>query len=339
MRHPAYNLKVNKEADRAVMVETIRRSIPLFGVESDYSYIGLGGPFLEDMKRVHSTFPAIKLISIEENAHTRQRQEYHRFINDDHLELVQGGAHDYFRERYVPSDKDIIWLDYLNFGRQELSDFVLLATKVSVGSMLRITVRGEWKDKLPGAADSDGDWDKIFARFRSNFGDLAPEILEKDDFLVGGRYTKMLTSMIVAAVRDELAPPLPRYFQPLVANYYKDETRMLSVMGVVSNTPAPEKQEKVGESFCASEIVKAFSDWDLASLDGETVHQLDVPSLSLMERMALDRHLPLSTAERIKACLCELPYLIGGSPGDHERLIQRYAALSPYYAQFARVAS
>jgi len=339
MRHPAYNLKVNKEADRAVMIETIRRTIPLFGSESDYSYIGLGGPFLEDMKRVHTTFPAIKLVSIEEDEDTRERQEYHRFINADHLELVRLEVHDYFRNHYSPNKKDIIWLDYLNFGRQELSDFVLLATKVSVGSMLRITVRGEWKDKLPGAASSNEDWNKIFTKFRNSFGELAPEDLDKDDFLDGHRYSLLLTSMIVAAVRDELAPPLPRYFQPLVANFYKDETRMLSVMGVVSDTPTKENQAKVGEAICDSGIVAAFNDWDLASLDGQTVHQLDVPSLSIRERMALDRHLPLSTPERIAACLLELPYRVGGSPADHERLIRRYAALSPYYAQFARVAS
>jgi hypothetical protein len=339
MRHPAYNLKVNKEADRAVMVETVKRTIPLFGNESDYRYFGLGGPFLEDMKRVHSAFPNIKLVSIEGDIQTLERQRYHRFINDDCLELVHASAHNYFRNDYIPGKKDIIWLDYLNFGKQELADFVLLATSVSVGSMLRMTVRGEWKDKLPGAAAAEDDWDKIFRKFRGHFGDLAPRCLEKDDFTEGSRYTKLLMTIIVNAVRSALAPPLPRYFQPLVANYYKDETRMLSLMGVIADSPVPENQQKVGEAFCDSKIVKAFIDWDLASLDGQTVHQLDVPSLSARERMALDRFLPLSgNEERIKKCLNELPYLVGGNHADHRKLVERYAALSPYYAQFARVA-
>lgn len=337
MRHPAYNLKVNKEADRAVMIETIRRAIPVFGKESEYRYIGFGGPFLEDMKRVHGAFPEIKLVSLEGNEETFKRQDFHRFINDDQLELVNEKSHKYLRTKYVPDGKEIIWLDHLNFGREELADFVFLATKVATGSMLRITVRGEWKDKLPGAAASDDEWAKVYTSFRNNFGDLAPEELEPDDFLDGTRYCSIITQIVVAAVQDELSPPLPRYFQPLVANFYKDETRMLSVMGVVAETPTDERAKVIGTVTVDSFIAQAFNDWDLASLNGETVHQLDVPSLSLKERLALDRHLPLTTVEREAKCLKELPYLVGRSVEDHERLMRRYAALSPYYSQFARV--
>ena len=337
MRHPAYNLKANKEADRAVMIETIRRTIPLFGTESDYRYIGFGGPFLEDMKRVHGAFPSIKLLSLEGNPETFKRQEYHRFVNDERLELAFGKSHDYLRATYEPQGKEIIWLDHLNFGREELSDFVFLATKVGTGSMLRITFRGEWKDKLPGAASPDADWTKIFKNFKNNFGDLAPESLEPDDFLDGQKYCAIVTRMVVAAVQDELAPPLPRYFQPLVANFYRDETRMLSIMGVVADAPPLEQVVAIGTVDVDSTIANAFRNWDLASLNGETVHLLDVPSLSLKERLALDRHLPLTSAERQAECLKELPYLVGDSAADHERLMRRYAALSPYYSQFARV--
>ena len=337
MRHPAYNLKVNKEADRAVMIETIRRTIPVFGTEDEYRYIGFGGPFLEDMKRVHGAFPAVRLVSLEGNAETFKRQDFHRFINDERMELVFGKSHDYLRTKYIPGGKEIIWLDHLNFGREELSDFVFLATKVATGSMLRITVRGEWKDKLPGAAAPEDEWSRVFQSFKHNFGELAPETLEPDDFIVGTRYCSILTQMIVAAVQDELAPPLPRYFQPLVANFYKDETRMLSVMGVVAETPPDERIEIIDTVTVDSKIAKAFTDWDLSSLNGEIVHQLDVPSLSLKERLALDRHLPLTSVEREAGCLKELPYLVGGSQADHERLMRRYAALSPYYSQFARV--
>lgn len=339
MRHPAYNLKVNKDADRAVMVETIRRGVALFGADSEYCYIGFGGPFLEDMKRVHASFPEMRLISLEEDKQTFRRQEFHRFVNNEYLELTNCKAHRFFRDKYTPSGKEIIWLDYLNFGKEELSDFVYLATKVSSGSMLRITVRGEWKDKLPGVANED-EWQRIYAKFRNDFGDLTPEKLVPDDFLEGARYCGILSDMIVSAVRDELSPPLPRYFQPLVSNFYKDETRMFSLMGVVMNVPAPDSQVQLGDTVCNRRVFEAFKDWDLSSLDGKKVHLLDVPSLSMKERTALERHLPLlSNPNRAAACIDELPYLIGGSQADHDRLIRRYATLSQYYTQFARVAS
>lgn len=339
MRHPAYNLKVNKEADRAVMIETIRRAMPLFGNEREYCYIGFGGPFLEDMKRVHAAFPEMKLQSIEENKETFRRQKYHRFINNHYLELAHCKAHRYFREIYAPSGKEIIWLDYLNFGKEELSDFVYLATQVSSGSMLRITVRGEWKDKLPGVAN-ENEWQKIYERFRNDFGVLVPEKLIPDDFIEGSRYCGILADIVISAVRDELSPPLTRFFQPLVSNYYKDDTRMFSMMGVVMDIPPNEQLVQAGESVCDSRVFEAFKDWDLESLDGKKVHLLDVPSLSVKERMALDQHLPLlGNPNRVAACVDELPYLVGRNPGDHERLIRRYATLAQYYAQFARVAS
>ena len=112
---------------------------------------------------------------------------------------------------------------------------------------------------------------------------------------------------------------------------------MLSVMGVVADKPPDERLEIIGTVTVDSIIANAFNDWDLASLNGETVHQLDVPSLSLKERLALDRHLPITSVQREAECLKELPYLVGGSQADHERLIRRYASLSPYYSQFARV--
>jgi hypothetical protein len=337
MRHPAYNLKVNKEADRAVMIETIRRAIPVFGKESDYRYIGFGGPFLEDMKRIHSAFPLIKLISIEGNAETLKRQDFHRFINQEKLSLLEGKSHAYLRTQYEPQGKEIVWLDYLNFGREELSDFVFLATRVAAGSMLRITVRGEWKDKLPGL-EPQSEWDKVYHSFRRNFGDLTPEVLEPDDFLDGPKYCTMLTKMVIAAVQDELAPPIGRYFQPLIANFYKDDTRMLSIMGVVADAPPAEKLSSIGAAMVDSSIVRAFNDWDLSSLDGETVHQLNVPSLSHKERLALDRHLPIENGEEnTRLFLKELPYLVGDTARDHEVLLLRYAALSQYYSRFARV--
>lgn len=339
MRHPPYNLKVNKEADRAVMIETIRRALAAFQYsERDYRYIGLGGPFLEDFKRVHAAFPKMKLLSIEEDPATHLRQEFHRFVNKKYLDLHCGDAHDYIRKFYEPSGKEIIWLDYLDFKLEELNDFVFLATKAPIGTMLRITIRAQWLEHLPGVAEVE-KWAEIFKRFGDRFGDLAPAQLDPEDFRDGARYCVLLNNILVGAVRDELAPPLKRYFQPLTATFYRDETRMFSLMGMVVGRPKMEQQQEVRGETCDRRIVKAFVGWDLASLDGKQVHLLDVPALSDKERLALQLHLPLENRKRRSDCLKELPYLIGNNKDDHRRRILRYAALSPYYAQFARLAS
>lgn len=338
LRHPAYNLKVNKDADRAVLIEIARRAMTCLGDQGEYRYIGMGGPFLEDLKAMHSAFPRMQLFSIEEDPHTHKRQEFHRFINGQILTIHSSDVHDFIRNQYRTSGKEIFWLDYTKFGLKELNDFVFLSSMLPTGSIIRITICAQWLDYLPGAVDEAG-WKTIYSRFRDKFGVLVPDKLTPEDFKDKDRYAAMLNSILIGAVRNELAPPMSRYFQPLSCTVYKDETQMLSLAGAIVETPGPEQQVKCGNAICHVDIAQAFKDWDLSSLDGTAIHLLDVPALSHKERLSIQRHLPLHDNASKNACINEFPYLLGNNNSDHERRILRYASLAPYYVQFAKMAA
>ena len=79
MKHPAYHLRPNKAAERFAFIEAIRRLERLSesGL-ADYTYHGLGGPYLEDFRLLYEFCPDIDMVSIESNDETYKRQRFHR---------------------------------------------------------------------------------------------------------------------------------------------------------------------------------------------------------------------------------------------------------------------
>ena len=62
-----YHLRQNKAIDRSLFIDLLARLNRCRDI-SDYTYIGFGGPFLEDFKSVHSFTGISKMISIEMGA-------------------------------------------------------------------------------------------------------------------------------------------------------------------------------------------------------------------------------------------------------------------------------
>ena len=65
MKQPPYHLRPNKAVDRLALVEAIKR-LGRMGDLSEYTYYGLGGPYLEDFRLLYELCPEIKMVSIEE---------------------------------------------------------------------------------------------------------------------------------------------------------------------------------------------------------------------------------------------------------------------------------
>ena len=69
-RHPAYHLRPNKAVDRLVFLEILRVLELLVSSLDEYTYIGFGGPYLEDFRLIAQMFPTLEMISIEEDEET-----------------------------------------------------------------------------------------------------------------------------------------------------------------------------------------------------------------------------------------------------------------------------
>ena len=116
MRHSAYQLRPNKAVDRLFLIEAIRRLDRLARLR-EYTYYGLGGPYLEDFRLLYELYPEIKMVSIEEDADTVKRQEFHLPCAVETLTLEKAKFKSYLAH-YEPNDKkSIFWLDYTEIGR------------------------------------------------------------------------------------------------------------------------------------------------------------------------------------------------------------------------------
>src|SRR5579859_4098219 len=150
MTPPAYHLRTNKAIDRLMFIEAIRRVAPP-GELAQYTYYGFGGPYLEDFRLLHENFPAMKMISIEKDAEVYKRQSFHLPTGQIKLRRLDLQS---FLARYDSRDKRcVFWLDYTGLEYSQFEEFMLLLTKVSTDSVIKITLRASPGDYVKEGKD------------------------------------------------------------------------------------------------------------------------------------------------------------------------------------------
>lgn len=314
MKHPPYHLRVNKAIDRFLLVEIVdilKKNCDI----SDYTYYGFGGPFLEDCRLIHNRCPEIKIVSIERDEDTFKRQQFHSFSTS--LDLIFEDF-DNFVANFSSDGKEIFWLDYTNLQFGHFEDFKSILQRVSENSIVKITVRAE----LPSNAASrhrNRKWQK----FQRDYNELLPPNARQEHIERVQNFIALLQEMIQMASQQAFSGSRERTFQLLNSSYYKDQTRMLSITGIVCN------KNKVPE------IEQWFKDWKFVNLKWEEPNHIDVPILSIKERLHLERNLP--TEDPTGCILSEvLDYRIDEDEKHIEQL-QQYEEFHQYYPYFARV--
>ena len=305
-RHPPYHLRVNKAVDRFMLVEVLE-ILKRYCQMSDYTYYGFGGPFLEDCKLVYDRCPEVRIVSIEQDEQTLERQEFHRFSKN--LDLIQDDFSN-FLEKFSGDTGEIFWLDYTDRELIRFKEFQSLLGKVSDNSVVKITIRAE------------RDWQKV-QDFQQQYSEIVPRPIRRIDMTDSARFVKLLQDMFHTASIQALPEAGGSVFQLLDSSYYKDTSQMLSITGIICN------KDKV------LKIRKWFKDWKFANLDWEAPRKINVPDLSVKERLYLERYLP--TTEKTGVALSRaLGYRIDEDEKHIEQLKQ-YEEFHQYYPYFARV--
>ena len=145
MSSPPYHLRPNKAADRFAFMEAINRLSRTSdrGLQ-EYTYHGLGGPYLEDFRLLYEFCPDIKMVSFEIKEEIYNRQRFHR--PNINLKLKHENIMS-FIDRYNPRDaKSIFWLDYTDLEYGNFLDFMALLGVVTEFSMIKITLRADPRD-------------------------------------------------------------------------------------------------------------------------------------------------------------------------------------------------
>lgn len=316
MKHPPYHLRLNKAVDRLVLIEAIMRLRNLTDL-SEYTYYGLGGPYLEDFRLLYELCPAVHMVSIEENEETVKRQKFHLPCGTLRLQNDQVKS---FLARYDPNgERSIWWLDYTRLENSNFEEFMALLGRVAEDSMVKVTLRAEPRDFFDKLGESRG----VGAdRFRQMFGALMPDP-SADPPRLFEDFARLLQDMLRVAAQRALPSAMGHAFQPVSSFCYADGPGMFTLTGLVCLRGQEHK------------VRKPFEGWKLANLRWGKPKRIDVPELSTKERLHLQEHLPC-LKDPGKALRKALGYLIDDDWQKTEAKLKQYADFHRHLPYFMR---
>jgi hypothetical protein len=305
VRHPAYNLRLNKAVDRMSFVDTISRLSRLAEL-SEFTYYCLGGPYLEDCRLLYQFHPEIRMVSVEKNEETFKRQVFHQPCGLLELKKEKFSS---FLAQYEPEDrKSIFWLDYTGLEFSHFEDFMVLLGKVASNSLIKITLQS-----APRSNKDAGSFRKKFESLLPNPSAAPPS--------TNGEFSYLIQQMLQIASQKALPAEMANAFQPLESFYYSDGTNMFTLTGLVC---ARNEREEVKEIFRGLQF---------ANLDWKKPREIDLPALSTKERLHVQNLLP-RPAGAGKVLREALGYLIEEDIENTEAKLQQYAdyhRLFPYF--------
>ena len=318
MTDPAYHLRPNKAVDRLALMEAIRRLERLDGNNlKRYTYYGLGGPYLEDFRLMHESWPDVRMVSIEESAEKLKRQRFHRPFRS--LRLVIGDMSSFITRCDLGNKKSIFWLDYTRLERSCFTDFQSVLTAVAYGSMIKVTLHSDPDYfRATGKSDLNNHGKKLLNDCRRF---MYPNCVDLPDLVED--FASMLQEMIKIAAQEVL-PPVPngRTFVPVSSFYYSDGTPMFTLTGVVC------RGDERGE------LERAFDGWELANMEWQPPMRIKVPPLSTKERLHLQPLLPATRPEI--TLLRRLGYLIDDDLEETKEALKQYATFDRYEPYFLK---
>ena len=308
MNPPPYHLRPNKAVDRFIMIEAIRR-LEQFGSLSQYTYYGLGGPYLEDFRILYELCKDLGMVSIEIDKEIFKRQQFHLPCSTVLLNNID--LFDFIDDYDSNGKKSIFWLDYTNLTNRNFECFKLLLNKVAPGSVVKISLRAQAKDYL-----------KDPETFRDTFQDLMPDPNINIPWK-SKKYAKLIQDMLQVASQQALPGQLDYMFQPINSFFYSDGTEMLTLSGIICSR------------IDKAKFRRGFEDWEFANLDWEEPTAIDVPILSTKERLHLQDRLPCSepTGETL---LTALGHSLGRNEERTKTQLKQYSEFHRYYPYFIR---
>ena len=310
MKHPPYHLRTNKAVDRFLLIEALR-CLGRLSELAQYTYYGLGGPYLEDFRLLHESFPDMHMVSIERNVQTFKRQKFH--LPCRHIQVQQVDIKS-FLSRYDSRDqKSIFWLDYTDLAYSQFEDFMYLLGKVAAGSIVKITLRAEPSDYNQSQKEDD---------FKAKFAALLPssDVVLPSEFL---KFARLLQDMLQIAAQQALPSATGFAYQPISSFCYKDGVGIFTLTGIVCQRT----ELKVVRS--------RFSNWDFANMNWARPKRIDVPFLSTKERLHLQKHLPCRR-DAGRRLLRVLRYYIDDDRSTAVAKMKQYADFYSYFPYFIR---
>ncbi len=198
-------------------------------------------------------------------------------------------------------------------------EFMVLLSKVSPGSIVKISVRCEPQDYFD---KNDAEATQKKEQFKKTFEEFLPHPTDEPPNSFDS-FAKLILNMLQIASQRALSSTSPLKFVPLSSFHYADGAGMFTLTGIV----CLRSQEA---------IVRAqFKNWYLANMTWDLPKRIDVPTLSTKERLHLQGRLP-KKRNAGRMLRNRLGYLIDVDIERTETKLQHYADFHRYFPYFMR---
>jgi len=285
-----YHLRQNKAIDRYAFIELLSILDRYCNIDR-YHYIGFGGHSLEDFKYIHSRFAITDMTSIEQDEDVHKRQEFNQPYNCIKCLLKSSNE---FIDEFQADQETIIWLDYTKPSqiRSQVEEIKSIVNKLAPLDIVKITLNAHASayheaPKGKGITNKDIVQERI-KKLKDKLGDLFPLADISPDMMTEPRFTDALCLIIKYAIESSLSGS-SNVFQPLALFSYADGHRMLTITGIILDI------NKV-DDFLQKTNIKS---WKLSSIAWGKPHSINIPDLTMRERLYIDSLLPHATAEEI----------------------------------------
>ena len=222
-----YRLRPNKAVDRELFLSLLMRLATKLGLER-YHYVGLGGPFLEDFRLLHSRLgigrrrsgrSVGRLTCVELELEVHKRQRFNRPVAS--IKCIHSTL-EAFLDRTTFLTPAIIWFDYTEPSglATQVERFAQTVGTVPIGSVLRVTLNANPASLRPPppadwlSVDVDGeasgdrprkptihDW--RLSLLKERFGNLVPAGLMAEG-MTFKQYGPSLLRVLRLAVEKQL---------------------------------------------------------------------------------------------------------------------------------------
>ncbi|WP_198118970.1 O-methyltransferase [Massilia rhizosphaerae] len=314
-----YNLRQNKAIERGLFVDLLSR-IGRYRNISKYTYIGFGGPFMEDFKLLHNEIKISKMISLEVDKNVLARQAFNLPLACIELRNKKSGD---FLVSHAFSGSNIVWFDYAipKDLPTQLAEVESLVSKLSAGDIVKITLNAN-PSSLGEPTNTTEDLLDYRAKIaQQRLATYAPSNIDGDS-VKSNSYPTLLLRALENSMKAGLSGTADLILQPLTAFIYADGQQMLTATAIIL-------KKGHRKDFILKSRLYA---WEYQCIDWKKPISISIPDLSLKERLEIESLLPGATPADIQA---KLGYFIGNKKdalGLMENFV-RYYRLSPSYTR------
>lgn len=311
-----YRLRPRKNVERKLIVDL------LSGVGGSvhfpcYAYVGLGSFWFDDFILFHKQLRIENMYSIEYPKYA-DRAEFNKPLRC--IQVVPGETTMVLPDLPWTSNRAIAWLDYTSGLDGPVFDDVRVVTEECLsGSVLLVTLNAHHRQLDNVDSGSGTDRAARFNVLSELAGDSLP--LGASEGMVTRRHFPEIVAQTVLNFihHSVVAAGRSMDFLPLISIQYADGAPMVTVGGAIGNTT----------DLAPFSSASGAEDWEM--FNRRPPFEIEVPELTMREKLALDRHLPSPSGPD--------PESVASDLGFHfeESTLRQYERFYRYYPSFGEM--